>query len=121
MFVCLCVYYFGFGFSLHRFVSTKNLPCFCPGSSLKESFGKHEVDMSAMGVLAYLKGLQREHKLRMRDVIHDDVELGLKLCGRKAADDVMVAVFRQRYESLRTQPQPVDRMLYPMVGWCAAG
>ena len=71
--------------------------------------------MSVDGVLGYLRRLQSENKLRERDVIHDEVELGLELHGREAAEEAMISVFRQRQESFNKQPQPRDRMLYPMV------
>lgn len=71
--------------------------------------------MSVDGVLSYLKGLQCENKLREHDVIHDEVELGMQLHGREAAEQVMVNVFRQRRKNLSKEPQPSDRMLYPMV------
>ena len=71
--------------------------------------------MSVHGILRYLKSLQRESKLRERDVIHDEVELGLELHGREAAEEAMITVFRQRRQNLSKQPQPPDRMLYPMV------
>ena len=88
---------------------------FTGSSPLKRHFGKHEVPMSVDGVLGYLKSMQSERKLRERDVIHDEVELGLKLHGREAAEDAMISVFRQRQESLSKQPQPQDRIRYPMV------
>ncbi len=71
--------------------------------------------MTVEGVLGYLVGLQREPKMRLPDVIHDSVELALQLCGRKAADQVMVEAFQTRRESLLMLPPPGDRTLYPMV------
>ena len=73
--------------------------------------------MSIDGVPGHLKSMQSERKLRERDVIHDEVQLGLELHGREAAEEAMITVFRQRQESFNKQPQPRDRMLYPMVVW----
>jgi len=79
-----------------------------------QPFGKHHVDMSVNGILQFLHSLQSQRKLRRRDMLHNEEELNLELHGRKEAEDVMVTMFRQRRENFMKEPQPEDRMLYPM-------
>jgi len=88
----------------------------CLGSSpLKSHFGDKAVDMTVEGVLGFLVGLQRVPKLRQPDVIHSEVELALKLCGRETAKRVTVEAFQARRMSLLLIPPPQDRTEYPMV------
>ena len=69
--------------------------------------------MSVDGVLGYLRRLQSESKLRERDVIHDEVQLGLELHGREAAEAVMCGKFEQRLLAFSSGVD--DRMEYHMV------
>ena len=61
--------------------------------------------MAVDGVLSSLKSLQSESKLRERDVIRDEVELGLELHGREAAEDAIISVFSAATRETREPEQ----------------
>ncbi len=81
----------------------------------RSPFGKHEVDMTAEGVLQFVCHFQREAKLRQPDMIHDDEELALALHSRQKAEEVMVEVFKKRRVAFCKEDPRSDRTNFPMV------